>query len=80
MEKIRKMVAEVCPHLVSLIVEEDQYAPDGVIIHSPNGVLIDAQIKGLAQIAERFGASWSIVPSPIKGAIFFIIDYKYKNL
>ena len=80
MEKIKKMVAEICPHLVNLIVEEDKHTPNGVIIHSPNGVLIDTQVNGLAKIAESFGASWSIFPSPIKGAIFFIIDYKYKNL
>lgn len=73
------MVAGICPKLVNLIVEEDKHAPDGVIIYSPNGVLIDAQVNGLAKIAERFGASWSIYPSPIKGVIFFIIDYRYKN-
>ena len=79
MEKLKKMVAEICPQLVNLIVEEDKQTPNGVLIYSPNCVLIDAQVNGLAKIAESFGASWSIFPSPIKGVIFFIIDYRYKN-
>ena len=79
MEKLKKMVAEICPSLVDLIVEEAKDTPNGVIIHSPNGVLIDTQVNGLAKIAESFGSSWSIFSSPIKGVIFFIIDYRYKN-
>lgn len=74
------MVADVCSHLANLIVEEDEHSPEGVLIYSPFGVLIDTQVKALAQIAEGFKASWSLVPSPTKGVIFFIIDYKYKNL
>ena len=76
MEKIKKMVASVLPEVVNLVVEEDKHSPQGAVIYSPNGVLVEAQVVELAKIAKDCNTSWALYPSPKKGVVFFMIDYK----
>ena len=79
MEKMKELVAKVCPHVESLIVEEAKYSPQGVLVYSPKSVLIEDQVIELAQIAKDFNSSWALYPSPEKGVVFLMIDYKRKN-
>lgn len=79
LKELKDRVAEICPALKPLIVEGDiiKGRKVGAFIYSPDGVMIDAQIKALARIAEEWNTCWAMFPSPIKGVVFNLMDYYY---